>query len=35
MRVLVDGTAIKDLQKFTDAVQPNSEIWVMQALSGG
>jgi molybdopterin synthase sulfur carrier subunit len=35
MRVLVDGAAIKDLQKFTDAVQPNSEIWVMQALSGG
>ena len=35
MRILVDGVAIKDLQQFNDAVQPNSEIWVMQALSGG
>ena len=35
MRVLVDGTAVKDLEKFTDAVRPTSEVWVMQALSGG
>ena len=35
MRILVDGEAIKDLQTFKDAVQPNSEVWVMQALSGG
>ena len=35
MRILVDGEAIKDLEKFTDQVKPNSEIWVMQALSGG
>jgi len=35
MRILVDGVAIKDLQTFKDAVQPKSEIWVMQALSGG
>jgi molybdopterin synthase sulfur carrier subunit len=35
MRVLVDGVAIRDLQNFSDAVQPSSEIWVMQALSGG
>jgi sulfur-carrier protein len=35
MRILVDGLAIKDLEKQTDAVQPNAEIWVMQALSGG
>ena len=35
MRILVDGEAIKDLQTFKDAVQANSEVWVMQALSGG
>jgi sulfur-carrier protein len=35
MRILVDGLAIKDLEKQSDAVQPASEIWVMQALSGG
>jgi sulfur-carrier protein len=35
MRILVDGLAICDLEKQSDAVQPNSEIWVMQALSGG
>lgn len=35
MRILVDGVAIKDLEKFNDAVQPASEVWVMQALSGG
>ncbi len=35
MRVLVDGEAIKDLEKFTDLVRPTSEVWVMQALSGG
>jgi molybdopterin synthase sulfur carrier subunit len=35
MRILVDGTAIKDLEHFTDAVRPASEVWVMQALSGG
>jgi len=35
MRILIDGQAITDLEKFKDAVNPNSEIWVMQALSGG
>ena len=35
MRILVDGVAIRDLEHFTDAVKPNSEVWVMQALSGG
>jgi hypothetical protein len=35
MRILVDGTAIKDLEKQSDAVKPSSEVWVMQALSGG
>ena len=35
MRILVDGHAIKDLEKQSDAVAPASEVWVMQALSGG
>ncbi len=33
--VFVDGTAISDRRRLTDVVQPNSEIFVMQALSGG
>ena len=35
MRILVDGKAITDLEKQSDTVNPTSEIWVMQALSGG
>ena len=35
MRILVDGVAVKDLTGLSDAVGANSEIWVMQALSGG
>ena len=35
MRILVDGVAVKDLTGLTDAVGSNSEVWVMQALSGG
>jgi len=35
MRILVDGVAIKDLEKQSDAVGPSGEVWVMQALSGG
>jgi sulfur-carrier protein len=35
MRILVDGLAIKDLEKQSDVVQPASVVWVMQALSGG
>ena len=35
MRILVDGLAITDLEKLSDQVKPNSEVWVMQALSGG
>jgi sulfur-carrier protein len=35
MRILVNGQAITDLQKQSDAVGPNDEVWVMQALSGG
>ncbi len=33
--VFVDGTAILDRQHLSDAVRPDSEIFVMQALSGG
>jgi sulfur-carrier protein len=35
MRILVDGHAIADLEKQSDPVTPKSEVWVMQALSGG
>lgn len=33
--VFVDGTAIRDRRTQTDAVKPDSELFVMQALSGG
>lgn len=35
MLVLVDGTAISDRIRLTDPVKKNSEVYVMQALSGG
>ena len=35
MRILVDGVAVRDLVGLTDAVGSTSEVWVMQALSGG
>jgi sulfur-carrier protein len=35
MRILVNGRAIRDLEKQSDAVGPDDEVWVMQALSGG
>jgi molybdopterin synthase sulfur carrier subunit len=35
MTILVDGQRIRDIEKLSDPVQPSSEIWVMQALSGG
>ena len=35
MRILIDGVAVKDLTGLTDAIGANSEVWVMQALSGG
>jgi sulfur-carrier protein len=35
MRILVDGVAISDLKKQSDSVKPDSDVWVMQALSGG
>jgi hypothetical protein len=35
MTILVDGQRIGDLERLSDVVRPGSEIWVMQALSGG
>jgi sulfur-carrier protein len=35
MRILVDGQAIVDRQHLSDAVRFTSQVWVMQALSGG
>lgn len=35
MTILVDGRRIQDLETLSDAVRPDSDIWVMQALSGG
>lgn len=33
--VFVDGRTVKDRARLSDAVRPDSEIFVMQALSGG
>lgn len=33
--IFVNGTAIVDRRKLTDAVSDDAEIFVMQALSGG
>ena len=35
MTILVDGQRLRDRERLGDAVGPSSEIWVMQALSGG
>ena len=35
MTILIDGQRIRDIGKLTDTVNPTSEVWVMQALSGG
>ncbi|MGB5395724.1 MAG: MoaD/ThiS family protein, partial [Gammaproteobacteria bacterium] len=35
MRIAVDGEIIRDRTLLTDTVGPGSEIYVMQALSGG
>lgn len=35
MSVIVDGKRIRDYEKLADAVKPDSEVYVMQALSGG
>ena len=33
--VFVDGQAVRDREQLSDAVGPRSELYVMQALSGG
>ena len=33
--VFVDGEMVRDREQLGDAVQPSSEVYVMQALSGG
>ena len=33
--VFVDGEQIRDREHLRDSVRPNSEIYIMQALSGG
>jgi sulfur-carrier protein len=35
VKVLVDGHNLRDRRKLTDHLQPNSEVYVFQALSGG
>lgn len=35
MTVFVDGRQLVDRERLTDPVEPRSEIYVMQALSGG
>ncbi len=35
MTVFIDGEAVRDRSGLSDAVAPHSEVYVMQALSGG
>jgi hypothetical protein len=35
VKVLVDGRNVKDRRKLTDRINPDSEVYVFQALSGG
>jgi sulfur-carrier protein len=35
MTVLVDGQRLRDLEKLSDSVESTTEIYVLQALSGG
>ena len=35
MNIFVDGVMIQDRDQLSDAVTPNSELYVLQALSGG
>ncbi|MBK5271266.1 MAG: MoaD/ThiS family protein [Bacteroidia bacterium] len=35
VNIFVDGTMIDDREKLSDAVSSNSEIYIIQALSGG
>ena len=33
--IFVDGTSLRDRKQLSDSVRPESEVFVMQALSGG
>jgi molybdopterin synthase sulfur carrier subunit len=33
--VFIDGNQIEDRERLSDPVAPSSEVYVMQALSGG
>lgn len=35
VNIFVDGMLIKDRQQLTDLLTPESEVYIMQALSGG
>ena len=35
MSIFIDGAAVKDRKALSDAVSPQSHIYVVQALSGG
>ena len=35
VNIFVDGTLIKDREQLTDTLTPDSEVYIMQALSGG
>jgi len=35
VNIFVDGVLIKDREQLTDALTSNSEVYIMQALSGG
>jgi hypothetical protein len=35
MTILIDGQALKDRARLSDAVSPRSHVYVLQALSGG
>ena len=35
VNIFIDGELIRDRQQLTDAFQPDSEVYIMQALSGG
>jgi len=35
VNIFVDGKMVNDRTQLTDALKPNSEVYIMQALSGG
>ena len=35
VNIFVDGEMIKDREALSDQLSPNSEVYIMQALSGG